>query len=72
MLAPLNSTMIALALPEIQHAFGVSVTATTWLVTLYLAAMAVGQPIVALLGVIANMRIGGRQVSSPPSTSTDG
>ena len=34
MLAPLNSTMIAVALPEIQHSFGVSVTATSWLVTL--------------------------------------
>ena len=44
-LAPLNSTMIAVALPDIQRAFGVSVTATALLVTLYLVAMAVGQPI---------------------------
>lgn len=50
MLAPLNSTMIAIALPEIQHAFDVSVTATTWLVTIYLVAMAVGQPIGGWLG----------------------
>jgi len=50
MLAPLNSTMIAVALPEIQHSFGVSVTATSWLVTLYLAAMAAGQPIGGRLG----------------------
>jgi MFS family permease len=49
-LAPLNSTMIAVALPNIQEAFGVSVTATAWLVTIYLVAMAVGQPIGGRLG----------------------
>ena len=49
-LAPLNSTMIAVALPDIQRAFGVSVTATASLVTLYLVAMAVGQPIGGRLG----------------------
>jgi EmrB/QacA subfamily drug resistance transporter len=56
MLAPLNSTMIAIALPEIQHAFDVSVTATTWLVTIYLVAMAVGQPIGGWLGDAAGRR----------------
>ena len=55
-LAPLNSTMIAVALPDIQQAFGVSVTATAWLVTLYLAAMAVGQPIGGRLGDIYGRR----------------
>jgi EmrB/QacA subfamily drug resistance transporter len=49
-LAPLNSTMIAVALPDIQDAFGVSVAGTAWLVTIYLAAMAVGNPIGGRLG----------------------
>ncbi len=49
-LAPLNSTMIAVGLPEIQGAFGVSITATSWLVTIYLVAMAAGQPIGGRLG----------------------
>lgn len=56
MLAPLNSTMIAVALPEIQTAFGVSVTSTAWLVTLYLVAMAVGQPIGGRLGDLYGRR----------------
>ena len=55
-LAPLNSTMIAVALPDIQRAFGVSVTATASLVTLYLAAMAVGQPIGGRLGDLYGRR----------------
>lgn len=55
-LAPLNSTMIAVALPDIQEAFNVSVTATTWLVTIYLAAMAVGQPIGGRLGDLYGRR----------------
>lgn len=49
-LAPLNSTMIAVALPDIQQAFDTSVTATAWLVTIYLITMAVGQPIGGRLG----------------------
>ena len=55
-LAPLNSTMIAVALPDIQQAFGVSVTATAWLVTIYLVAMAVGQPIGGRLGDLYGRR----------------
>ncbi|MCC6791906.1 MAG: MFS transporter, partial [Thermomicrobiales bacterium] len=55
-LAPLNSTMIAVALPEIQRAFDVSVTATAWLVTIYLVAMAVGQPIGGRLGDLYGRR----------------
>lgn len=42
--------MIDVALPDIQRAFDVSVTSTAWLVTLYLIAMAVGQPIGGRLG----------------------
>ncbi len=49
-LAPLNSTMIAVVLPDIQGAFDTSVTATAWLVTIYLITMAVGQPIGGRLG----------------------
>jgi DHA2 family methylenomycin A resistance protein-like MFS transporter len=55
-LAPLNSTMIAVALPEIQSAFDASVTATAWLVTLYLVVMAVGQPIGGHLGDLLGRR----------------
>jgi EmrB/QacA subfamily drug resistance transporter len=49
-LAPLNSTMIAVALPSIQSAFGVSLAETTWLVVIYLVTMAVAQPICGRLG----------------------
>ena len=55
-LAPLNSTMIAVALPDIQRGFGVSVTATASLVTIYLVAMAVGQPIGGRLGDLFGRR----------------
>ncbi len=48
--APLNSTMIAVALPDIQDSFGVPVSDTAWLVTLYLVAMAAGQPVGGKLG----------------------
>lgn len=55
-LAPLNSTMIAVALTDIQHDFNVSVTASAWLVTLYLVSMAVGQPIGGRLGDLYGRR----------------
>jgi EmrB/QacA subfamily drug resistance transporter len=55
-LAPLNSTMIAVALPDIQRSLNVSVTATAALVTLYLVAMAVGQPIGGRLGDLYGRR----------------
>ncbi|MBA2468486.1 MAG: MFS transporter [Chloroflexia bacterium] len=55
-LAPLNSTMIAVALPEIQGAFGISITASSWLVTLYLVAMAAGQPVGGRLGDLYGRR----------------
>ena len=42
--------MIAIAIPDIQDAFGVSVSDTAWLVTLYLVAMAAGQPVGGALG----------------------
>ncbi|HEV2072323.1 MAG TPA: MFS transporter [Thermomicrobiales bacterium] len=55
--APLNSTMIAIALPEIQEVFDVSITSTAWLVTLYLVAMAVGQPVGGRLGDLYGRRV---------------
>lgn len=50
MLAPLNSTMIAVALPEIMSAFHADVAAAGWLVTAYLLAMASLQPAAGKLG----------------------
>jgi EmrB/QacA subfamily drug resistance transporter len=55
-LAPLNSTMIAVALPNIQDSLGVSVSQTAWLVTIYLVAMAVGQPIGGRIGDLFGRR----------------
>jgi len=49
-LAPLNSTMIAVALPRITDDFHVSVRAADWLVTSYLIALAIGQPVSGRLG----------------------
>ncbi|HET7558734.1 MAG TPA: MFS transporter [Limnochordia bacterium] len=50
MLAPLNSTMIAVALPPIMRQYGVGVAETSWLVTGYLIAMASLQPVAGKLG----------------------
>lgn len=44
-LVPLNSTMIAVALPDIARAFDISTGQASLLVTLYLAAMLLGQPV---------------------------
>lgn len=49
-LAPLNSTMVAVALPEIRHEFSLSHGAVGWLISGYLIAMAVAQPIGGRLG----------------------
>src|SRR6478672_9053020 len=49
-LAPLNSTMVAVALPEIRHDFSLSHATVGWLVSGYLIAMAVAQPIGGRLG----------------------
>ena len=49
-LAPLNSTMIAVALPEIRHDFGLSHASAGWLISGYLIAMAVAQPLGGRLG----------------------
>jgi len=50
MLAPLSSTMIAVALPRILEDFQVGGAASAWLVTAYLVAMAALQPIAGALG----------------------
>jgi MFS family permease len=49
-IAPLNSTMIAVALPDIRDDFDVSHAAVTWLVSAYLIAMCVAQPLGGRLG----------------------
>jgi MFS family permease len=50
LLAPLNSSMIAVALPAIRSEFHVGVGPLTWLVSSYLIAVAVSQPVGGRLG----------------------
>ncbi len=50
MLMPLNSTMIAVALPDIVDDLGVSLASTAWLVSGYLIAQASLQPLAGKLG----------------------
>ena len=50
MLVPLNSTMIAVAIPNISEQLDASVTQTGWLVTAYLITMAALPPITGKLG----------------------
>ena len=49
-LAPLNSTMIAVALPRIVEGFHSTIGTVGWLVTTYLLALAVVQPVAGKLG----------------------
>ena len=49
-LAPLNSTMLAVALPQIRSDFSVGHAEIGWLVSAYLIAMAVAQPVGGRLG----------------------
>ena len=49
-LAPLNSTMIAVALPQIMGDFDVDVASAGWLVTSYLIVLAALQPVTGKLG----------------------
>ena len=55
-LVPLNSTMIAVALPAITEDFGVSTATATTLITLYLVVMLVGQPIAGRLTDVIGAR----------------
>jgi len=50
MLAPLNSTMIAVALPRLTAELGADAVAAAWLVTAYLIIMAALQPVAGKLG----------------------
>ena len=49
-LAPLNSTMIAVALPHIMQDFQADTASAGWLITSYLIVMAAVQPIAGKLG----------------------
>src|SRR3990172_1346442 len=49
-LAPLNSTMLAVALPEIRRDFDVSHAEIAWLVSAYLIVMAIAQPLGGRVG----------------------
>ena len=49
-LAPVNSTMLAVALPQLRRDFGVGYAEIAWLVSAYLIAMAVAQPLGGRLG----------------------
>lgn len=49
-LVPLNSTMLAVALPGVEHEFGLSANAVSSLVTLYLGAVAVALPVGGSIG----------------------
>ena len=59
-LVPLNSTMIAVALPEISRDFDISKGQASVLITLYLVAMLVGQP---LAGRLCDM-VGARRLAT--------
>jgi len=49
-LAPLNATMLVVALPDIREHFGLSYGHVTWLTSIYLAAMLLAQPFGGRLG----------------------
>ena len=53
MLAPLNSTMIAVAIPSLLEDFGRSLAWGSWIVASYLVAMAAVQPFGGALGAAA-------------------
>ncbi|TSI05095.1 MFS transporter [Lysinibacillus sp. BW-2-10] len=56
MLNPLNSSMIALAIPNIQRDFGLSYLTISWLITSFYLASAVTQPIAGKLGDLIGRR----------------
>lgn len=63
-LVPLNSTMIAVALPDIARAFDIPTRHASLLITLYLGAMLLGQP---LAGRLAD-RMGARRLATIATT----
>ena len=56
MLNPLNSSMIALAIPNIQKDFGLSYLTVSWLISSFYLASAVTQPIAGKLGDLLGKR----------------
>ena len=58
MLSPLNTSMFPIALPDLQREFSTSAGASTWLLTVFALASAVGHP---LAGYLAD-RLGPRRV----------
>src|SRR5918911_2685818 len=59
LLLPLNSTMVAVALPDVAGGLDVRVHTATWLITAYLIAMASLQPLAGKLGDRYGRRPGG-------------
>ena len=58
LLGPLNSTMLAVALPTVRSQFGLGVGALTWLVSAYLITVAVSQPAGGRIGdAIGHVRV---------------
>ena len=55
-LAPLNSTMLAVVLSPVGEDFGVSTGSAAWLIAAYLIVVAVGQPISGRLGDLLGRR----------------
>ncbi len=55
-LAPLNATMVAVALPDISDDFGVGVRELGWIIVGFLIAMAVTQPVAGKLGDLWDRR----------------
>ena len=67
MLNPLNSSMIALAIPNIQRDFDLSYVTVSWLISSFYLASAVTQPIAGRLGDLIGRRkmfLGGSYISS--------
>jgi MFS family permease len=58
MLSPLNTSMFPIALPDLQREFNTSAGASTWLLTVFALASAVGHPL--LLGWAATSLKGRR------------
>ena len=63
-LVPLNSTMIAVALPQIARDFDISKGRASVLITVYLVAMLVGQPLAGRLGDV----VGDRRLATVAAT----
>ena len=63
-LVPLNSTMIAVALPDIARAFDIPTRQASLLITLYLGAMLLGQPMAGRL----SDRLGARRLATIATT----